>query len=74
MPLMFYIFQVILRTCLSAVEQTPEGSYMKYCTPFAPYLTSSHCPQNNGTAIRFQHRGALKPCGTALESQEVGER
>lgn len=68
---MFYIFQVILRTYLSAVEQTTEGRCVKYCTPFAPY---SHCPQNNGMAIRFQHRGALKPRGTALESQEVGER
>lgn len=56
------------------VEQAPWGRAMKYCTPFAPYLTSSHCPQNNGMAIGFRCRGAPEPCGTALESREQGER
>lgn len=40
----------------------------------APYSTSSFCPQNNGVAIGCQRRGALKPRGTALQSQMRGER
>lgn len=72
--LMFYIFQAILWTCLSAVEQAPWGRHVKYRTPSAPYLTSSHCPQNNSTVIGFRCCGAPKPCGTAQEIQEGVER
>lgn len=36
---------------------------MRYCTPFALYLTSSYCPQNNGPAIGFRRCGAPKSLG-----------
>ena len=73
--LMFYIFRAVLWPCFPAVEQAPWGRNVKYCTPFAPYLTSSHCPPNNGVAIGFPSRGAPKPCGTAQEeSRKRGER
>ncbi|KAK5901721.1 hypothetical protein CesoFtcFv8_007051 [Champsocephalus esox] len=68
---MFDIFRAVLVT----VEQAPWGRNVQQCTPFAPYLTSSLCPPDNGVVIGFPSRGAPKPCGPAQEeSRRGGER
>lgn len=50
------------------------GQICEILYTFAPYLTSSYCPQNNSVVIGFRYRGGPKPCGPAQESQEGTER
>lgn len=45
--------------CFSSRKPSPWGRYVRFRAPFAPHLTGSHCPQNNGAAIRLRRSASM---------------